>query len=106
MKTPYTVALLACIASAAPNSEAQLRAAGKLSSDPKYNDYVARFNKNPTSSAMYQRRLENYHNADATISENNRASKISGNPRALILAHNQTSDWSRREYLDYLTLDQ
>ena len=106
MKQSFAIAAVAGLASAAPSSSHHsTRPSGKLGNDPAFLEYASRYNKDIRDPVSFTLRQQNYHHAESTISAQNRIADASGDPNALRLGHNFTSDMTRDEYLGLLGLD-
>ena len=107
MKQSLAIAAVAGLAAAAPsNTHHSNRPSGKLGNDPAFLEYASRFNKDIRDPVSFTLRQQRYHAAESTISAQNRIADESGDPNALRLGHNFTSDMTRDEYLGLLGLDQ
>ena len=82
-----------------------LRTGGKLGGDPKFLEYVSKYNKNVSDTASFTRRQNRYHANDNIIAEHNHKAARSSDPDVLVLGHNWTSDLEPAEYQQLLGLD-
>jgi len=107
MKQSFAIAAVAGLAAAAPaSSHHNNRPNGKLGNDPMFLEYASRYNKDIRNPATFTLKQQNYHASESKIQSQNRKADESGDPNALRLAHNFTSDMSTDEYLSLLGLDQ
>merc|ERR1712060_715804 len=107
MKQSFAVAALAGMVAAAPSSSHHSnRPEGKLGNDPAFLEYASRFNKDIRNPGAFTVRQQRYHDSESKIQAQDRIADASGDPNALRLGHNFTSDMTTDEYLGLLGLDQ
>ena len=107
MKQSFAVAAFAGMVAAAPSSSHHSnRPEGKLGNDPAFLEYASRFNKDIRNPGAFTVRQQRYHDSESKIQAQDRIADASGNPKALRLGHNFTSDMTTDEYLGLLGLDQ
>ena len=108
MKTSFALTAFIGVVAAGPHHGGLggLRTGGKLGGDPKFLEYVSKYNKNVSDTASFTRRQNRYHTNDNIIAEHNHKAARSRDPDHLVLGHNWTSDLEPAEYRQLLGLDQ
>jgi len=81
----------------APGGQHHQTGLGKLYDDPKFAEYMSRFNKGPKTLGEYENRQHLFHEADNIIGQTNRKADLSTSARPLRLKHNWLSDRTDQE---------
>lgn len=89
------MAILASAVVAAPGNMHQ--GLNKKFEDPKFGDYMSKFNKGPRTTAEYELRQGLYHDADNFIGQTNRKADASKKKNSLRVKHNWLSDRTDEE---------